>query len=284
METGDPSLGNMNQDDKQAQVGSWIRLSEGKQFSRLLYTNPVCFLCTYHNASGDDAKTTADAPDQNDKDNYNRNVMIISWLTATDNHGNFMMSLNRRRHTATRMSYAKTDFVLCVPVQGMEDLVRNVGGVSGKWGSKFPKERDNDEVYPQEAFQKLSKRQQKRQQRFAHGVPGLQIMPFGGNDDANKDLSLFAIQGTVAHLLCQVEKVVEHVIDEDHYLITAKVMDAYCQSDYWDANNNMFRPNQESKPYLSFFGSQTFGYVVPEERLSPTSSDSKDSEKKKKAC
>lgn len=273
----------MNQDDKQVQVGSsvpeWIRLSEGKQFSRLLYTNPVCFLCTYHNASADDAMTTTNAPDENDKDNSNRNVMIISWLTATDNYGNFMMSLNRRRHTATRMSLANTEFVLCVPVQGMEGLVRNVGGVSGKWGSKFPNERDDDEVQePQEAFQKLGKRQQKRQQRFARGVPDLQTMPFGGNDD----LSLFAIQGTVAHLQCQVEKVLEHVIDDDHYLITAKVMDAYCQSDYWDTNKNIFRPNQESKPYLSFFGSQTFGYVVPEERLGP--SDSKDSEKKKKAC
>jgi flavin reductase (DIM6/NTAB) family NADH-FMN oxidoreductase RutF len=259
----------MNQDDKQVQVGSsvpdWIRLSEGKQFSRLLYTNPVCFLCTYHNASADDAKTTTDAPNENDQDHSNRNVMVISWLTATDNYGKFMMSLNRRRHTATRMSHANTEFVLCVPVQGMEELVRNVGGVSGKWGSKFPNERDEDDVQPQEAFQKLGKRQQKRQQRFARGVPDLQIMPFGGNDKAITDLSLFAIQGTVAHLQCQVEKVLEHVIDEDHYLITAKVKNAYCQSDYWDANKNIFRPSQESKPYLSFFGSQTFGYVVTEE-------------------
>jgi flavin reductase (DIM6/NTAB) family NADH-FMN oxidoreductase RutF len=285
----------MNKDDEQV-VPEWIRLSQGKQFSRLLYTNPVCFLCTYHNnaSAADDAKTTTDAPNQNDKDNendmdkykYNRNVMVISWLTATTNHGDFMMSLNRYRHTAMRMSHANTEFVLCVPVQGMEDLVRNVGGVSGKRGSKFPNERDDDDDKVVKAVQhdtaasnkKRSKWLEKKL-RLAHGVPDLQTMPFGGNDkNATNDFSPFAIQGTVAHLHCRVEKVLEHVTDDDHYLITAKVLDAYCQSNYWDSHKNIFRPSQESKPYLSFLGSQTFGYVVTEDRLGP--SDPKDSEKK----
>ena len=64
------------------------------------------------------------------------NVMILSWLTATNNEGKFMFSLNKHRHTA---SVIRNEFTLSVPVQGMEDLVLSAGGVSAKWGySKFP--------------------------------------------------------------------------------------------------------------------------------------------------
>ena len=50
--------------------------------SRLLYPNPVCFLSSW--AGG------------------RRNLMTISWLTAVDNEGRFVLSMNQRRHTARR--------------------------------------------------------------------------------------------------------------------------------------------------------------------------------------
>jgi len=111
----------------------------------------------------------------------------------------------------------------------------------------------------------------------------------------------FCIKGTVAHLLCQVDFVLNEedektsccdseekandgegdriqdyegdknatstgsklgLVDDEHYLISATVIDAYCREDYWDSKKNMFRPRDTTvKPYLTFLGSQSFGYV-----------------------
>ena len=52
------------------------------------------------------------------------------------------------------------------------------------------------------------------------------------------------------------------LVDDEHYLVSATVVDAYCHGDYWDKEKNLFRPSTTSAPpYLTFFGSQTFGYV-----------------------
>ena len=122
----------------------WIHLTERKQCSRLLYTNPVCFLCTNggptHEMDGGAAGSEVRP--------LSPNVMVVTWLTATNNHGQFLMSINRHRHTATFFESAATTsrdghFTLCVPVKGMEELVKNVGGTSGRFGNKFaPLDRD----------------------------------------------------------------------------------------------------------------------------------------------
>ena len=105
----------------------WIELTESKQFSRLLYTNPVCLLCC-NSSSNDtgigsssrgentavisgteafnsDAAIESPAPpkeqDQVKVSNSHNNVMVLSWLTATNNTGQFMFSIHRRRHTAS---------------------------------------------------------------------------------------------------------------------------------------------------------------------------------------
>ena len=127
---------------EQSNTDEWIDLKEPKQFCRLLYTNPVCFLSTI--------ATTE----------QQRNVMVLSWLTATNNEGRFMFSLNRRRHTASHV---------------------------------------------------------RRE---------------------------------------------EAVIDDDHYLILGEVTRAFVHCSCWDAAKNFFRPDDQSPPYLTFLGSQTFGYVV----------------------
>jgi hypothetical protein len=142
----------------------WIELTEGKQFSRLLYTNPVCFLCatsgsascSVDNDDGDDddkRPSTTTLPATRPSRGYptakrsaaNEKVMVLSWLTATNNNGRFIFSLNRRRHSSSLLksslspsSSCSSEFTLSVPVQGMEELVRSVGSVSGQFGSKFP--------------------------------------------------------------------------------------------------------------------------------------------------
>jgi hypothetical protein len=301
--------GRSHDDDDDDALPAWIHLTEGKQFSRLLYTNPVCFLCTTFSpdvsvknrectppplvtpaqsvslSSPSATSSNYNNHEEASSPSNNKNVMVVSWLTCTNNSGGFMMSLNRNRHSAINLAlddnihhHHPVEFTLCVPVQGMEDLVRNVGSVSGKWGSKFPADYDDNDATKTtttailsegEPTVKRSKRQQKKKPRFVQGIPGLTAVALGRSDvsdvvaEENND-KLFAIQGTVAHLHCRT--VVNNMepatlIDSEHYLVLGQVVDAYVHSSYWDSTKNIFRP-QEARPYLTFFGSQTFGYVV----------------------
>ena len=239
----------------------WIQLTEKKQFSRLLYTNPVCFLSTF--AAGDSSSSPG-----------RRNVMVLSWLTATSNEGTFMCSINRRRHTASVLcSGVVSEFVLSVPVMGMETLVRDVGRVSGRWGSKFPQDHNEQEVQQQAdaCEEHISKRQAKKRSRMsltALGIPGLDAVPFGNQlrthatHQLDARLQPFAIQGTVAHLNCSIYKRLDNLIDDDHLLILGKVTAAYVNPSYWDSTRNLFHPDLEKPPYLTFLGSQEFGYAV----------------------
>ena len=211
----------------------WIVLTETKDYSRLLYTNPVCFLTT------------------------DTNVMTISWLTATNNTGGLVCSVNRRRHSASRILEQRS-FVLSVPVQGMEELVLSVGSCSGSRGSKFKEDQshgsqasdggDAEDCTPQ------SKRQRKKMLQQGLGVPGLVKEPF--KDD------IFAIRGTVAQMKCRVDQILD-TVDADHHLLVAQVVSARVKTTYWDVDKKLFRPSTGAPPYLTFFGSQTFGYVVP---------------------
>jgi flavin reductase (DIM6/NTAB) family NADH-FMN oxidoreductase RutF len=87
--------------DAPLETNIWLELTLPKQFSRLLYTNPVCFLSTCSRDHG-------------------QNVMVVSWLTAINNEGRLVMSLCRRRHTVSMLLSKEfietTTFVLSVPV------------------------------------------------------------------------------------------------------------------------------------------------------------------------
>lgn len=55
----------------------------------------------------------------------------------------------------------------------------------------------------------------------------------------------------------------DDVIDETHFLLLADVVEAHVHPSYWDSDKLLFRPkSKEVAPYLTFFGSQTFGFVV----------------------
>ena len=176
----------------------WIGLESGKEFSRLLYTNPVAFLVVEQEAEKEerltDGTTTIpscrdkhsppsqrqqqeqrEVPIENDQQKVStvssvpparRNVQVISWLTATNNDGSFVFSINHRRYTTSMLlpnqqndndtaqqqqhhqQQPPKTFVLSIPVHGMEELVLAVGSSSGRFGSKFPKDyvriRPND--------------------------------------------------------------------------------------------------------------------------------------------
>ena len=239
-------------------ASSWVKLSEGHQFSRLLYPNPVCFLA---------------CP---------TNVMVVSWLTATNNNGHFMFSLCKRRHTASLLQ-PNSKFTLSVPVRGMEELVLDVGGTSGRNGSKFgaatttvaPVAPDDDhrlepvvEAAATSPDQRPESKRQKKKRRRHQGwkVPHLEAVPLESSPQQQPvdrgEERLFAIRGTVAHMVCHVQQIVSDTIDSDHHLVLATINSAEVHPNYWDQSKNQFRPLQEeTPPFLTFFGSQRFGYV-----------------------
>jgi flavin reductase (DIM6/NTAB) family NADH-FMN oxidoreductase RutF len=88
---------------QQVQKIEFIKL-EKEQFSRLLYPNPVCLLTSYS------------------KEFDKHNIMTISWLTAIDNDGRFLCSMNQKRSSAELVLKSK-QFILNVPIKGMESLV-----------------------------------------------------------------------------------------------------------------------------------------------------------------
>ena len=168
------------------------------------------------------AQTTSDSTSTKD------NVMVLSWLTATNNEGAFMFSIHKSRCSASlltpptvedidriRSREKDTDnncnhannfqvgieFTLSVPIKGMEQMVLDVGSISGRYGSKFPKGKHNDiknDVTNEEDtnVEKLSNRQRKKQrmqQLAVDGVPGLVVVPFGTVNETSSQTSLFAI-------------------------------------------------------------------------------------------
>ena len=171
---------------------------------------------------------------------------MLSWLTASNNNGQFVFSLNRRRYTTEILQSA---FVLCVPVAGMEDLVRDVGSISGLTVNEFKKAPDN-EGEAQNANEPISKRQRKKMLQET-GIPNLCSVIVFENQ--------IAIEGTVAQSQCKILQPLHR--DDDHTIFLAQVEQARVRSDYWDPVKLMFRPDDGVAPYLTFFGSQTFGYA-----------------------
>lgn len=181
-----------------------IQLNQ-QQFSRLLYTNPVCIL-------------TSNYEQEN-------NMMIISWLTPINNSGDFVCSINKKRYTNILIEKSN-HFILNVPTQGMEDLLLEIGKCSGEKVNKMKK--------------------------FNFKYCGL-----GRNKDLDKDLP-YSISECISHMYCMINKRIE--IDEHHYLLYCSIKIAFVDQNYW--KNNQFIPLNDSKPYLTFFGSQTFGYIT----------------------
>lgn len=328
----------------------WIELTEKKQFSRLLYTNPVCFLCCNSNSdstsdnsndvvtngdtvritSGTDA-TRCDSIESQEKQGSSHNVMVLSWLTATNNNGQFIFSIHRRRHSASLLLNIHNEteaqaslshppnpignlFTLSVPIEGMEELVLAVGRVSGRHVDKFSsslssrpnksmynddKTNDQQQQHQQElSLSKIRKNNFKKSRRYrtedGPAIPGLKAIPIpldlswvSSSSSSSTTWPLCYIDGTVAYMICQVVQILDNNYNDDHYTVLGQIRSAKVLSTYWDIQKNLFRPmnnsgnidtittssdakvsateieNTKIRPYLTFFGSQTFGYVVP---------------------
>ena len=229
----------MNQD-------GWICLLDGKSWSRLLYPNPVCFLSTTN---------------KNEK-----SVMVLSWLTAMDNTGGFILSMNENRHTASILA-SSSSFVLSVPVHGMESLIQMVGKTSTKWGSKFPQDYTTTTDVPpieQNTTTLGSHRKRKKMQSSSHvqshGIAGLNEIYLPSTSNNEEDV--FGIDGCVAHLQCHVNQVITSM--NHHHILQCQVQMAHVRTDYWDSSMSLFTPtSNQHPPYLSFLGSQQFATIQP---------------------
>lgn len=207
-----------------------------------------------------------------------RNVMTISWLTATSNHGEVMLSMNAGRYTAGFVCRPGDKFVLNVPVKGMEELVKRIGGCSGR---EFGHTNQNADGMPtlEHAVDKFA----------ALGIPTCRPgnKPIGtappsaattkkphtaaaiaeSEADAEDDaFSLIAIPTCAAHLVLTVESV--HLASSPaplvraHNILFCRVTRAYVHSDYWENGNNFIATKPSVPPYLTFLGSGNFAYVT----------------------
>ncbi|CAJ1416540.1 unnamed protein product [Effrenium voratum] len=189
------------------------------QFSRLLYTNPVCIL------------SSCDA-------SMRRNLMTISWLTPMDNQGRFLCSLNKSRHSAGGVLSQRV-FVLNVPTAELAQTVLDVGGCSGSCVDKI--------------------------ERFSEALggccrPGWEPLEWPGDMDLGAPV--FALAGCVAHLVVRVQADLTAASGQDaHHVLSCATLRAVVRRSHWDGK--IFSPRHGASPYLTFFGSQTFGYVLP---------------------
>ena len=168
-----------------------------------------------------------------------RNLMTISWLTPIDNHGRMICSINKRRHSAAGVLAHKT-FVLNVPSAELAQTVLEVGGCSGAEVDKL--------------------------ERFSSALggccyPGWKPLIWPP-EDLECQPPVFALAGCVAHLVIQVQADLTSSSAQDaHHILSCTTLRAYVRSSYWDGK--IFCPRESAAPYLTFFGSQTFGLVVP---------------------
>ena len=116
--------------------------------------------------------------------------------------------------------------------------------------------------------------------KFENGIDGLVAVKIGTSEEEPlSDRELFGIHETVAHLKCTICRILKkriRAVDEDHSLISADVTDAYVfkKRDYWNEDKKQFQLMTKQRggedafppPYMAFFGSQSFGYIVTHDR------------------
>ncbi|KAL0480458.1 hypothetical protein AKO1_010997 [Acrasis kona] len=182
--------------------------------SRFLYTNPVCLLTS----------------SKKDNSIILRNIMTISWITLVDNHAHFICSMNKKRFTASLISES-SDFILNVPVKGMESVVTSIGGCTGQKVDKWAE------------------------------IPNVTPSRFGWMDggDLNEEIN-WGIDECAAQLRCVVDKI-DQESNSGHNLLHCTIKKAFVKEKYW--NGKHFAPRDKTvMPYLTFLGSGKFGYVT----------------------
>eukprot|EP00808_Paulinella_micropora_P027189 g24132.t1 len=204
-------------------------------FSRILYTNP---------------RHSQEPPPL-----QRSNIMTISWLTPTSNHGNFVASVNATRYSAGLLKLSHR-LVLNVPVAGMEQLVLNVGRCSGRDDPRVSKlERLGVETCRPGWRPWIAQEEKQPHKKRRHGKLSKSAKAWQkaiADCDRNNDIALSAC---VAHLVCVLDKVMDELVD-GHLLLVGRIEAAWVKADYWDGT--IFCPKDGNPPYLTFFGSQKF--------------------------
>lgn len=223
---------------------------EAQFISRILYPNPVCLLSVQQPGT------------------LQRNVMTISWLSPVDNDGVFMASINQRRHTVAFLRRCP-NFVLSVPVSGMEPLVLAIGGCTG---AKVDKLRELGVSLCRPGWAPLHT-DDGGDASEAGGAPGAAALASSALGEASAAefaclpaeevdpalAEMVAVESCVAHVAARIRTMTPL---EGHYLLVCDTLAAFVQEEYWGGKR--FAPlSEEAPPILSFFGSQTFGYVCP---------------------
>ena len=234
-----------------------VPLSDPKLLSRLLYTNPVCFLTTW--GPGDQGKDRA-------------NVMILSWLTPINNLATFCFSINKRRFSAENI-HTCPEFSLSVPTKGMEDLVLAIGKCSGRNRNKF-EELSSKGLRLVTFGTREAVRQSKKRPRTPKSTNPFAALNDDSDDEEQGDDATpadppppdqfpaehpYAVGATACHMACRVNSIAEG--DPEHWLVMAEITQGSIDERYW--NGKQFVPTTaETPPYLTFLGSQKFAYVV----------------------
>eukprot|EP00658_Telonema_sp_P-2_P077280 TRINITY_DN6950_c0_g1_i1.p1 TRINITY_DN6950_c0_g1~~TRINITY_DN6950_c0_g1_i1.p1 ORF type:complete len:223 (+),score=75.64 TRINITY_DN6950_c0_g1_i1:196-864(+) len=203
-----------------------------------------------------------------DEENQFANMMVLSWLAPVNNKSMFMFSINKRRHTATRLMEG-TVFGLSVPTEEMRELVLQIGSNSGHgqkdkaaklgvalcrsgWAPLDP-ERAMEGEESVNPFGALEEEEDDEEEEDGQDEPQpkKRKIELGPGE-------VVAVEAAVAHLVCTVVTKQEIAEEDDHWLVVARISDAYVRSSYW--NGKTFCGNDAEKPsILTFFGSQTFG-------------------------
>ena len=230
---------------------AWVDVPK-HMLMRILFPNPVCALTT-RGAEG------------------RFNVMTISWLTAVNNSGMFLLSMNQKRHSFGNITKGDRGFTLGVPVAGMEDTLLAIGGCSGANVDKI-KELELDLVRPwaiaaASAETKTTGRPAKR--------PRADTAQVSKKERRRRELEwageLRSVGGCVAYLGA---RVVSATLDgpgsvPGHAILLCKAVCGRARADYWDGR--CFGGREGVPPILTFLGTKTFGYVGSRRAFSLTS-------------
>jgi flavin reductase (DIM6/NTAB) family NADH-FMN oxidoreductase RutF len=224
-------------------------------FSRLLYSNPVCFLSASLPPSALPALKAMEEEIQ-DKPQVKRlksssstlslrSVQSVSWLTSLDNHGNFLLSLNQTRYTS-HFIRLRGEFSLSIACEGHENLLRKIGKISGRNQDKV---RDFKIQICKLGWNKIEDREEI--QGEMENERDVRLVDF-------QSAPLFFVSSSVAHLHCSVREIItNHHLSPAHYLVFAHIDDAAVRSDYWQ--NGLLAPVHHELPaLLSFLGNGTF--------------------------
>ncbi|KAG7394038.1 hypothetical protein PHYBOEH_005896 [Phytophthora boehmeriae] len=233
-------------------MANWVAVDKS-MLSRLLYPNPVCLLSVCS------------------PDGSARSVMTITWLTAINNQGGFVCSVNASRHTAKFM-HSKAIFVLNVPVRGMEELILAIGSSSGADVDKFSQLQVATCAPGGGDLTKSSEEQDSTLTSESTPTPSdLKKRKLSKKELARQEIAAAARQSValrdcVAHLLCRVETVTE---DDGHLLLRCSQLAGWSRQAYWDGRNFIPLEGTDAEPYLTFLGSKVFGYVLPSGNKGP---------------